>query len=63
MRREALTHEVVEAIARTPEARRMDSRGNPVAVGRDATGRPVEVVLALDDPDYAITVIVRRKQR
>jgi hypothetical protein len=47
----------------SPEQWRMDEAGNPIAVGQSADGRPVEIVIALDEPDYVITVIARRKGR
>jgi hypothetical protein len=41
----------------------MDDAGNLIAVGQCDDGRMVEIVLALDDPGYVITVIARRKRR
>lgn len=41
----------------------MDAAGNLIAVGECSDGRMVEIVLALDDPGYVITVIPRRKSR
>jgi hypothetical protein len=63
MRKEDVSAETIEAIALVPVGRRADARGNPIAVGKDARGRSVEVVVALDDLGYVITVIVRRKQQ
>ncbi|HEX5375544.1 MAG TPA: DUF4258 domain-containing protein [Solirubrobacterales bacterium] len=63
MRRDGIAEKIVEAIAAMPDARRVDGRGNPIAIGRDERGRPIEIVVALDDLDYVITVIARRKQR
>jgi Domain of unknown function (DUF4258) len=63
MRREGLARETIEAINLLAVKHRVDTRGNPIVVGRDTRGRPVEVVVALDDSGYVITVIVRRKQR
>jgi len=63
MRRGRIWPRTVEEIVISPEHRRIDDKGNPIAVGRDSTGRTLEIVLALDDPDYVITVILRRKPR
>jgi hypothetical protein len=63
MRKEGLARETIEAIALMADERRVDARGNPVAIGRDMRGQLIEVVIALDDLGYVITVIVRRKQR
>jgi len=63
MRKEELSAETIEAIVLMSEGRRADVQGNPVAVGRDTRGRLIEVVVALDDLGYVITVIVRRRQR
>jgi hypothetical protein len=53
----------VESIGSSPEHWRMDDAGNLVAVGQCGDGRMIEIVLALDDPGYVITVIARRKSR
>jgi hypothetical protein len=63
MRREKVWPLAVEAVVAAPEAERIDEKGNPIAVGRDSAGRTLEVVVALDDPDFVITVIVREKPR
>jgi hypothetical protein len=63
MRRERIWPRTIEEIVIAPERRRIDSKGNPIAVGRDSLGRTLEIVLALDDPGYVITVIARRKRR
>ena len=63
MRKEGLGFDLIEAIVRAPLRRRWDDTGNPIVVGHDPGGRPIEVVLALDDPGYVITVIVRRTPR
>lgn len=63
MRQAGLDAEEVDGIAAASEARRVDEAGNPIAIGRDSDGRLVEVVIALDDPGYVITVIARRKWR
>jgi hypothetical protein len=63
MRREKVWPLAVEEVVAVPETERIDEKGNPVAVGRDSTGRTLEVVVALDDRDFVITVIVRRKPR
>jgi hypothetical protein len=63
MRREKVWPLAVEEVVAVPEAERIDEKGNPVAVGRDSTGRTLEVVVALDDRDFVITVIVREKPR
>jgi hypothetical protein len=54
---------VVESIVTGPDSTRVDVSGNLVAVGRDTRGRSIEIVTALDDPGYVITVIARRKSR
>ncbi|HEX5763287.1 MAG TPA: hypothetical protein VFY04_09225 [Solirubrobacterales bacterium] len=63
MRKEGLGFDLIKAIVRAPLRRRWDEAGNPIAVGHDLAGRHIEVVLALDDPGYVITVIVRRTPR
>lgn len=63
MRRDKIRLGVVESIVLAPERRRVDDKGNSVAIGRDERGRTLEVVLASDVPGYVITVIVRRKPR
>jgi hypothetical protein len=63
MRHSRIWPRSVEAIVAAPDHWREDDEGNPIAVGRDARDRVIEVVLALDDPDFVITVILRRKQR
>jgi hypothetical protein len=35
----------------------VDSDGNPILIGTDDDGRLLEVVIALDDPEFVITVI------
>jgi hypothetical protein len=62
MRGTDFSRDVVEAIAADPDTWKMDQFGNPVAVGliRDV---PVEIVIALDDPNFVITVIARRTMR
>lgn len=54
---------MIDAILVAPEARRFDKVGNPIAIGRDRVGQPIEVVIAFDDLGYVITVIERRKRR
>lgn len=63
MRRERIWPKTVESVVAAVEDRRTDEGGNPVVVGCDTEGRTFEVVLALDDPGYVITVIARRKRR
>jgi len=63
MRGAGIGQAAVESIAATPEARAVDSDGNPILIGADDEGRPLEVVIALDDPEFVITVIPRRKLR
>jgi len=63
MRKEGIGVDLIEAIVRAPLRRRRDERGNPIAVGRSPSGRQLEIVIALDDPGYVITVIVRRNSR
>jgi hypothetical protein len=47
--------EVAEIVA-TGNVVRWDQHGRPIYAGRTADGRRMEVVVALDEPDYAITV-------
>jgi hypothetical protein len=63
MRRDGISARTVESVVASAGSRRFDVRGNPVIEGRDMRGRPIEVVTALDDPGYVITVIARRKSR
>jgi hypothetical protein len=63
MRGASLSPHVIEAIVSAPESRAVDSRGNPILTGTLKGDRPVEVVVALDDPEFVITVIPRRKRR
>lgn len=63
MRGAGIGRETVESIAAAPESRAVDSDGNPILIGADADGQPLEVVIALDDPEFVITVIPRRKRR
>jgi hypothetical protein len=62
MRGAGFTRDAVEAMAADPDGWRMDELGNPVAVGW-IRSVPVEIVIALDDPGFVITVIARRKMR
>jgi hypothetical protein len=39
----------------------LDKHGHPIFEGRAHDGRPVEVVLALDAPDFVITVFSERE--
>jgi hypothetical protein len=63
MREVGLGSETIEAIVAKPEYRRMDEKGNQIMVVRGSDDGPIEVVTALDDPDFVITVIQRRKWR
>jgi hypothetical protein len=63
MRRDGVSAKTVESVVASPRSRRFDVKGNPVIEGRDARGRSIEVVTALDDPGYVITVIARRRSR
>jgi hypothetical protein len=63
MRRDRISHLVVESIVTGPDNTGIDVSGNLVAMGLDAEGRLIEIVTALDDPGYVITVIARRKSR
>jgi len=63
MRREKVWPLSVETVVDSPEAERRDAKGNPIAIGRDSVGRTLEVVVALDDPGFVITVIVRERPR
>ena len=50
-------------IASAPESRTVDPDGNPILIGSCSDGQPLEIVVALDDPEFVITVIPRRKRR
>jgi hypothetical protein len=63
MRGAGIGQAAVESIAAAPEARAVGSDGNPILIGADDEGRPLEVVIALEDPEFVITVIPRRKLR
>lgn len=63
MRGAGIAQETVESIAAAPDSRAMDSEGNPILIGADDNGRSLEIVIALDDPEFVITVIPRRKRR
>jgi hypothetical protein len=63
MRGADFSRDVIEAIAADPEVWKMDEFGNPVAVGWIRGGVPLEIVIALEDPDFVITVIARRTMR
>lgn len=63
MRRDKVDAATIEQIVLAPESLLIDDVGNPIAVGADMTGRTIEVVLALDDPDFVITVIAKRIPR
>jgi hypothetical protein len=63
MRRDGISARTVESIIASPDSTRVDVRGNRIAEGRDIGGRSIEVVTALDEAGYVITVIVRRKSR
>ena len=63
MRGADIGQEIVESIVAAPESRAVDSDGNSILSGADDRGRPLEVVIALDDPEFVITVIPRRKRR
>jgi hypothetical protein len=54
---------LVESIVAAPEVRAVDPDGNPILMGSHSDGRPLEIVIALDDPAFVITVIPRRKRR
>jgi Domain of unknown function (DUF4258) len=55
MRLYKITRADVETVVTHPAVRSIDSRGNPLLTGADATGRAIIVVIADDDPDYVIT--------
>jgi hypothetical protein len=63
MRGVGIGPEVVESIVAAPEARAVDTDGNPILTGSHGDGQPLEIVIALDDPEFVITVIPRRKRR
>jgi hypothetical protein len=60
MRRRGWTQAQVEAIVAGAAAHDRDQAGNPRYVGTIRDDR-VRVVVALDDPDFVITVHRRRK--
>jgi hypothetical protein len=51
----------VEEVAGFESLWGLDRRGNPIFVGSSGDGRPMKVVMALDAPDYVITVYGERK--
>jgi hypothetical protein len=63
MRWAGISRGAAGAIVAAPDAFSFDETGNPIAIGRDSSGRIVKVVIALDDPGYVITVIVKGKRR
>lgn len=52
----------VESLVAAPRLQTTDANGNAVLMGI-IDGRCVEVVVALDDSGFVITVIPRRKRR
>jgi hypothetical protein len=63
MRGANIDPEAIESIAAAPESQGADQDGNCVLIGTLDAGHSVEIVIALDDPDFVITVIPRRTQR
>jgi hypothetical protein len=61
MRWGRLDRELVESLVAAPEARAEDLDGNPILFARDAEGRLVKIVVALDDPGFVITVITKER--
>jgi hypothetical protein len=61
MRLYRLSPREVEGIAEFESLWGLDRRGNPIFVGRSGDGRPMKVVMALDAPDFVITVYGERK--
>jgi hypothetical protein len=51
----------VEASITDPVHRELDVRGNARLAGQTGDGRPILVVVAGDDPDFVITVILRSR--
>jgi hypothetical protein len=56
MRLHRLGPEDVVAIVAMGNISAIDPQGRPVFAGETIDGRSMQVVLALDDPDYVITV-------
>jgi hypothetical protein len=63
MRWGRLDPETIARIAAAPTVRTTDGRGNLIVVGRDERGRKIRIVIALDDPGYVTTVIVKGRRR
>jgi hypothetical protein len=59
MRLYRVTKTQATVIARWGEADGTDARGNPLRVGW-VDGRRIRVVIALDNPDFVITLYERR---
>jgi hypothetical protein len=56
MRLHRLTRSEVAEIVALGRISRVDPDGRPIYAGRVSDGRLMEVVIALDDPSYVITV-------
>lgn len=59
MRWAGLCVDAVEYVVTHADDRESDEGGNPIVIGRVQGGRLVKVVIALDDPDFVITVITK----
>jgi Domain of unknown function (DUF4258) len=49
----------VERTVASPARRDLDQRGNLRLAGKTGDGRPILVVVAVDDPGFVITVFLR----
>jgi len=49
----------IEAVVRNPARREPDEHGNWRLTGEITGGRPILVVVAVDDPEFVITVFLR----
>jgi hypothetical protein len=56
MRLYRISRAEVAAIVVAGKVGRLDEDGRPIFVGESRDGRVIEVVMALDAPDYVITV-------
>jgi hypothetical protein len=56
MRLYGLSPAAIAAMVTLSRVSRWDPQGRPVFAGKSADGRRIEIVMALDEPDYVITV-------
>lgn len=59
MRLYGISEEDVEATIANPRRRAADERGNRRLSGETSDGRPILVVVAVDDPQFVITTFFR----